>query len=348
MNPQWLEEMRDTGANVKVYSMDVRDKRALHSVYSNVCNTMPAVGGVINGAMVLSDTLFVDMTFEALNDVLGPKVEGTKNLNDFFEGHHLDFFIMLSSVTAAAGYRGQSNYAAANMFMVGLVNQRRQKGFAASVIDVGMLTEIGYVSRAGKFLEEYLRREKYYLPISEPEFHQMFAEAIAAGRPGCGYQPQIITGLQGARQFLDGDRPPWFSNPRFSHCVLGTDEIGPQQGGTAVAQISQRLANAGSVEEATKILLEAFTLKLAKMLQIDPASSIHERAPLLHLGVDSLIAIEIRSWFIREIDVELPILMVLGGSSAAELVRRQCGSFFQGGKKAVSDNDTHDNARGQN
>ncbi|KAI0544488.1 hypothetical protein F4679DRAFT_35052 [Xylaria curta] len=327
VNSQWLEEVRRVGANVKVYAMDITDKKALLSVYSELCATMPVIGGVVNGAMVLSDMLFTDMSLEALNTVVKPKVEGTKNLDDLFGTQDLDFFIMLSSVTAAAGYRGQSNYAAANMFMAGLASQRRHKGLTASVIDVGMLTEIGYVSRAGRALEDYLRRKNHCLPISEPEFHHIFAEAIAAGRPEAGHQPEIITGLQGAPQSLDIDRPPWLSNPRFSHCVLEEDDIDAQEGGTSVLQISQSLAGAGSREKAIEILQDAFIFKLGKMLQLS-RERIHEGDTLMHLGVDSLIAIEISSWFLKEAKVDVPILKVLSSSTIAELCEEAVGKFL--------------------
>lgn len=38
------------------------------------------------------------------------------------------------------------------------------------------------------------------------------------------------------------------------------------------------------------------------------------------LGIDSLVAVEIRSWFLREIDVDMPVLKILGGASLADLV----------------------------
>jgi hybrid polyketide synthase/nonribosomal peptide synthetase ACE1 len=38
------------------------------------------------------------------------------------------------------------------------------------------------------------------------------------------------------------------------------------------------------------------------------------------LGIDSLVAVEIRSWFLRELDVDLPVLKILGGCTIAEML----------------------------
>ncbi|RYP90585.1 hypothetical protein DL770_003295 [Monosporascus sp. CRB-9-2] len=334
----WLDEMRGAGADVRVFPVDITNKEALSSVHAEVRRTMPPIGGVVNGAMVLSDVLFADMTFEAMTRVLEPKVAGTKNLDDLFRGPELDFFVMFSSVSAVAGYRGQANYAAANMFMAGLATRRRREGLAASVLDIGMLTEIGYVARAGRALEEYLRKKNHCLPISEPDFHQMFAESVVAGRPNSKHQPEIVTGLHGVKESLiaDLDRSPVFDNPRFSHCVL--DDPGPrsQTESAAATPIHQRLKDAATAEDAASILRQELLLRLAAMLQAS-GSSIDENVPLIHLGVDSLIAIEIRSWFIKELSVDLPALKTLSGCTATELCHDVVEKLFSGGGNTGTD-----------
>lgn len=42
--------------------------------------------------------------------------------------------------------------------------------------------------------------------------------------------------------------------------------------------------------------------------------------PLIDLGMDSLVAVEIRAWFLQELAVDLPVLKILGGASVADLV----------------------------
>jgi Phosphopantetheine attachment site len=42
--------------------------------------------------------------------------------------------------------------------------------------------------------------------------------------------------------------------------------------------------------------------------------------PLIDFGIDSLVAVEIRAWFLQELAVDLPVLKILGGASVADLV----------------------------
>lgn len=57
------------------------------------------------------------------------------------------------------------------------------------------------------------------------------------------------------------------------------------------------------------------------MLQLGDQKIEHD-APLLELGIDSLVAVEVRSWFLKELKVDIPVLKVVGGASLAELCQR--------------------------
>ena len=50
-------------------------------------------------------------------DVVQPKYEGAWNMNGALLDHKLDLFIMLSSISAVIGSRGQAAYAAGNGFL---------------------------------------------------------------------------------------------------------------------------------------------------------------------------------------------------------------------------------------
>lgn len=66
---------------------------------------------------------------------------------------------------------------------------------------------------------------------------------------------------------------------------------------------------------------ECFSAKLRVILQISEPSIDHD-APLVELGVDSLVAVEVRSWFLKELKVDIPVLKVVGGASPAELCQQ--------------------------
>lgn len=183
---------------------------------------MPDIAGVVNGAMVLKDVMFANMDISNLEQVLKPKVDGSRILDEIFSENTLDFFILLSSVACVVGNRGQANYMAANMYMTSLARQRQSRGLAASVIDLSAIVGLGYISRIGSNVLDNIKRTGV-LPVSERDFHQVFAEAVLASKPSSTADPEIIMGLRLARR--DDALPvPWIDNPKFSHFVLDYDD----------------------------------------------------------------------------------------------------------------------------
>ncbi|KAL8928301.1 MAG: hypothetical protein Q9172_000985 [Xanthocarpia lactea] len=139
----WKKELQRQGASIAIEAADVTKVQDLVDLRTRILAAIPRIGAVANGAMVLSDKMFADMTYESFQDILKPKVDGSKNLDELFSGDDLDFFILFSSVT---GQRSQANYAAANNFMVGLALERRARNLPASVIDIGMVIGISVVT----------------------------------------------------------------------------------------------------------------------------------------------------------------------------------------------------------
>ena len=113
--PKWRDWLEAMGAKVLIEAVDAANFADVVRLRDSLARTMPPVSGIVNGAMVLSDGLFADMSLDSFQKVLRPKVEGSLNLDRAFSSVNLDFFIMFSSLTAVAGNRGQGNYAAANM-----------------------------------------------------------------------------------------------------------------------------------------------------------------------------------------------------------------------------------------
>lgn len=311
--PASLQDLDRRGARVEVFSLDVSERKALADIHSKICGTMPPIAGVANAAMVLSDRAFENTTLNDFQTVLAPKVQGSQNLDDLFFSTDLEFFVLFSSIASVVGSKGQSNYGAANLFMHSLARQRRNRGVAASVMDIAMLLGVGYVARS---LDQYESQMKQYsyMAISEPEFHNIFAAAILSGRPGSGHSPEIITGVG-----PDADAP-WTRDPRFSHFVCHeqkTAEVAEavNSSGNVLSQLAQSESG-----EALNILESAFSTKVELMLQLQPGS-MDTQAPLVRVGIDSLVAVELRSWFLRELDIDMPVLKFLNGASVSNICK---------------------------
>ena len=182
-----------------------------------------------------------------------------------------------------------------------------------------MILGVGYVARSETAIADNLRKNNC-MPISETDFHATFAEAIVAGRPTSTQHPEIMTGLERVG-ISDRDRKPmWYGNPRFSHHVFDKEAMGPDDGREVrkvAVPVKRQLSSAKTEEEAFKTLMKAFCSKLELVLQLPP-NGVNGDVSLVKLGVDSLVAVEIRSWFLKEIHIDIPVLKMLSDASATD------------------------------
>ena len=272
--------------------------------------------------VVLQDVSFSDMGLDAFEKVVKPKVNGSIYLNDLLQGVELDFFVFFSSLSAVIGNVGQANYASANLFMSSLAEQRRQSGLAASVINIGPVLGTGYIAKENINIRSVVQLGGYNF-ISETDFHQLFAEAVVLGRPGSADSIEITTGLTTVSSQAD-NLPPWASNPFMSHFVRNK-ELSNSNGTTISANVpvKAQLAKADTREQVAEIIRAAFIQKIASLYQLD-AEKLHgedlDSLQLDGLGTDSLLAVEIRTWFMKTLQVNVPVLKILNGASIGELI----------------------------
>ncbi|RYP68199.1 hypothetical protein DL771_006799 [Monosporascus sp. 5C6A] len=71
--------------------------------------------------------------------------------------------------------------------------------------------------------------------------------------------------------------------------------------------VQSQLKETRDSEEALSILERAFATKLGAVL-LSSSGNIDKGAPLVTLGLDSLVAVEIRSWFLKKLAVDVPVL----------------------------------------
>jgi hybrid polyketide synthase/nonribosomal peptide synthetase ACE1 len=346
VDERWLASFQGTGAIVKVMAMDVLDPSSIAGVVQEIAGSCPPIAGVANGAVIFDDQLFSNMSGETMRRVLAPKIDGSINLDNAFYDISLDFFILFSSVVCVYGNAGQSNYSAANGFLNALARQRRNRGLAASTLDLGMVAGIGYAQNAGQAVQEQLVKKVGLPPVSETDLRLVFAETILAG----SVESEDSVVIAGLRAISDDEnlRGPWFSNPYFSHMILETRDSasGPAgQDKTTALPVGEQLAMASSKEDALDTLKRCFATKLRAILQLGD-QEIEPDAPLLELGIDSLVAVEVRSWFLKELKVDIPVLKVVGGVSLKELCEQALEKLPEK-LVAANNNQQNDNQAGK-
>ncbi len=126
----------------------------------------------------------------------------------------------------------------------------------------------------------------------------------------------------------------WHRDPRFSHLAVyggsaaaaaeaeaedDDDGDGRSSSSTSGSGTSfrERVARTGSRAEAADVLTEEFARRLESLLRL-PGHSISSHSEVSELGVDSLVAVEIRSWFWKAVGKDVTVMKILTSTSIAK------------------------------
>ncbi|NNE39101.1 MAG: SDR family NAD(P)-dependent oxidoreductase, partial [Gammaproteobacteria bacterium] len=139
-NTTLFNEIKAKNVDVKIVACDITDAIKLQSVLHDIQESDFPLKGVVHAAMVLEDNLIKNMDYEAMHNVIAPKVQGAWNLHRLTREHDLELFILYSSVTTCLGNPGQVNYVAANGFLESLAKFRIKSGYPATVVSWDAIT----------------------------------------------------------------------------------------------------------------------------------------------------------------------------------------------------------------
>ncbi|EPE33257.1 NAD(P)-binding Rossmann-fold containing protein [Glarea lozoyensis ATCC 20868] len=289
------------------------------------------IGGILQMSMVLRDQLFAEHDFEDWRTVVDPKVKGTWNLHHALEGHDLDFFVLFSSISGIVGTKGQTAYAAANTFLDSFVLYRHGLGLPASAIDIGMMTEIGYVAET-KALHGMVGAKALHA-LRETDLIDALQLSIASNSsvkkstvPGIRNASSLVIGLRPTKPLDDPtDTTPWKHDRRMS--LYHDVSSGPTQS-TSSSNDNLR-AFLGSVETTPSTLDSAASFEfLARLIgtqlyvfMMHPIEDLDFAQTLSGLGVDSLVTLEVRNWWKRSLGVDVSTLEILGAGTIEGLAK---------------------------
>ncbi|PLB44497.1 polyketide synthase 3 [Aspergillus steynii IBT 23096] len=320
-NQNWLRDLRSVGVDIRVVKMDVTDRAQVHETVKKLRQTMPEIGGVTNAALVLEPAVFANLSAASIAKQMMPKIHGTAHLDEVFKNDPLDFFMCFGSLGTVFGNPGHAIYHAGNAYMMSLVANRKRRGLVGSILNFGMLVDVGYVARAdrsaGSNVEEWLRTDGL-IALSEADFHHVILQGISAGRldsPTC----EVIMGVDTFYDKGQIPRPRWINTPFLSHMVRRVSEAVEDDAPSSGSHQS-RLDSAATVEEAIPPITELLSQKIKSMIHVS-LDSIHPDEPLSRLGIDSINAIEIRKWLWERLRVEISMVKILGRDASASIIR---------------------------
>lgn len=330
----FFEELNLMGCSTQFFAIDIADATAVKGAISQ--GSLP-IAGAMHMAMVLADRGILDMDLETWNKAVGPKVKGAWNLHNLLPTD-MDFLVFFSSNSGTHGFYGQANYASGNTFLDAFSQYRQSLGLAASVISIGPIDDIGFVSQHVSTKETLV--QKVANLVWETSFLDTLQLAIA--RSSTKYAPQPVS----AQPAFSGYRAPnhIFHAPEGSTPVMDAEDgamwIWKRDPRLALYRNNQKTSTVASAGSGNQ--LKQFLASVAKEpRKLDQKSSVNIVAKALgncisnflmrgdeaidlslslsDAGVDSLVAIEIRNWWKQNLGTDVSVLELLGGGSVEQL-----------------------------
>ncbi|MFC9930338.1 SDR family NAD(P)-dependent oxidoreductase [Streptomyces sp. NPDC127190] len=291
-----VSSLTDQGVQVDARAVDISDPSAVDRLFRDLDASGRRLGGVVHAAMVLDDDEVTDLTVERYLTVLNPKLTGALLLDAHTRERDVDFFAMYSSFAALLGNRRQASYAAASLTLENIARQRRRDGLPACVLQLGAISDVGYVNRTGitGVMSDY-----GILPMTSAQALDRFDTLLL--HPDTAVTA-VVAESRGREQALMAFLPT-VTAPRTA-TLVHTPDTGDDD------SLLPRVRAAATAEEARPILLEALTSWLASGLHTTP-ERVDVNRRIDQLGADSLTATELIGHIRRHTGCAIPASEVM-------------------------------------
>ena len=268
--------------------------------------------------------LFKDMDYDSWKPAVDCKALGSWNLHSVLPSG-MDFFILLASASGVAGLRGQTSYNAGNTYEDAFARYRVSQGEKAISLDLGAMIDDGILAENPDLLDRVLGYSTLE-PISRQKYSDILDYYCNPSLPLLSVtQSQAVIGLGvgggSGLESLDFTRQPMLLPIVVEHNRQAAPNTDRGQ-----ANYHDMIATSNSLDEAGEIVTNAVVDKLAKSLSaMQDRTSIDTHKPLQMYGVDSLLAIELRNWIVKEFVADIAVFETQGSSTLETLSRLVAG-----------------------
>ncbi|QNP67902.1 type I polyketide synthase [Streptomyces genisteinicus] len=297
-----VRELTGAGAlSVRIAACDVADRAAVAELLSGIDPAHPLTG-VVHLAGVLDDGLVTAQDGERLARVFAPKVHGALHLDDLTRDLGLAAFVLFSSAAGVLGTAGQSTYAAANTVLDAVAARRRGRAQTAHSLAWGLWQQTGTGMTAHLGTAELARmRRQGIAPMPVEDGLRLLDEALRRPRPNL--VPLRLDTAAAARHLGEGGEvAPVLRTLVRRPELRRAAAAGPAAGPVPLRDRLEPLNAQERIRTATGAVLE----EAAAVLGLDGPSAVHPDQVLKDLGLDSLMAVELRRRVAARAGVPLP------------------------------------------
>ncbi|MDF5724778.1 MAG: SDR family NAD(P)-dependent oxidoreductase, partial [Rhizonema sp. PD37] len=310
-----IKNLEQLGTKIVVATADISQMEQVAKVLADIKVSMPPLRGIIHSAGIYDDRLLRDHKWELFMKVFAPKVSGSWNLHMLTKDMPLDFFVLFSSVASMIGGPGLSNYVAANTFLDALAHYRQMQGLPALSINWGPWAKVGMATTVGSG-----REAQWLIQGLEPMQPQ---QALLALR----YLLSQNTAQVGVIPINWSKYLEFFPNINSDFLEAIIDAIPLRASTQADANQPGRKSNILQQLQESKpskhldLLVTYLQQYVSKVLGFKSSTNLEIQQSLLDLGLDSLMAVQVKNWISTDLAVNLPIERFINDSSLLKLAK---------------------------
>ncbi|MFG2910094.1 SDR family NAD(P)-dependent oxidoreductase [Kitasatospora sp. NPDC048286] len=299
-----IDELTAAGVKVRVVHGDVADPADCRRAVAEAERDAP-LRTVLHLAGATSDRAFEYLTPDAFEQVFTGKALGADNLARALQGHPLNAFVLFSSASSVLGSAGQANYAAANGYLDGLAQSLRARGIPATSINWGPWAPRAKGGLAANDATARAIERLGIRPLSDDEAEELLHLAIA------GRGPRVVAVAVDAEQYVG----QLAGHPRAA-LFDGTGHRAAREAKPPRGWLRDLL---GQLDHEPREDRLRETVRELTGAVLGDASSVEDETGFSDLGVDSIMAIDLRDRLSRALGTDLPVTITFDEPSIARL-----------------------------
>jgi acyl transferase domain-containing protein/acyl carrier protein len=302
-----IQQLEAMGARVFVGCADVGDENSLAACLAELSRGgWPEVRGVIHAAGTMHYRSLEETSVSELHESFHAKAVGAWLIHKFFERRQLDYFVLFSSASAILNSPLLGAYAAANVFLDGLAQRRESQRLPALSVNWGLWAGIGMTAN-----------------LSPRELELVEANGISSIPVDVGLETfgLLVQQSTASVAVIPVDWEKW---KRLFPALVDTPFLRSMIGASANDDAPARSELRESILAATgsdrhRLLREATRANVAGVLGL-PVEALDDHTSINQLGLDSLMATELRNRLEATTGCSLPLVRLIEGPSPAEIV----------------------------
>lgn len=305
-----ITALQQQGACIQVVQADITREEQVVTALQKISRERPPLRGILHAAALLDDGMLLHQERSRMLAVMAPKILGSWYLHKHTQHLPLDFFVLFSSIAGLLGSPGQSNYCAGNTFLDTLAHLRRTQGLPALSINWGPWAEVGLAANQTNRGQRLSYRGLEAMP---PE--QGLAALELLLQQDVTQAAVTPFDLQKWCQFY----PTAEKAALFAHLTRVRINSSAQGEGLKIRSTRETLLET-TPEKRLQVIKTSLGEKVARILGFKQ-TALDLQLPLNRLGIDSLMAVELRNTVEIDFGVLIPTVEFLKGDNVNQLAQ---------------------------